>query len=247
MNERTEILFDLRNRILSTFEKSDWIDLGIMTSCSDIIEKDQRLLRSLSWNDDDYPERVRVVLSKMLARDVKNQGKIEKYIVDKELDPHSSSNRSEFEKVVYSNLKNSELFKIPDKSHNKKQVALMMPFDSSLKSVNERIKLTCNKLDLICLRVDDIWSNETIIQDIFDLIYCSEILIADFTGKNPNVFYEVGIAHTLGKKVIPITQSLDDVPFDLRHHRILKYLPNNEGLINMGNELETRIKTLINK
>lgn len=56
--------------------------------------------------------------------------------------------------------------------------------------------------------------------------------MVDFTGKNPNVTYETRIAHTLGKHVIPITQSLADladVPFDMRHHRALAYLPNAEG------------------
>ena len=70
------------------------------------------------------------------------------------------------------------------------------------------------------------------------MIYCSSIVIVDFSGRNPNVFYEAGIAHTLEKNVIPITQSLDDIPFDLRHHRVLKYLNNNEGLNMMENDLE---------
>ncbi len=82
------------------------------------------------------------------------------------------------------------------------------------------------------------------IQDIFELIYCSSIVIVDFTGKNPNVFYEAGIAHTLGKNVIPITQNIEDIPFDLRHHRVLKYLNNNEGLQGLKKGLETRLKTL---
>lgn len=82
--------------------------------------------------------------------------------------------------------------------------------------------------------------NSTIIQDIFELIYKSKIVIADFAGKNPNVMYEVRIAHTLGKLVIPIAQSVDDLPFDLRHHRALTYLPN-------GERLEELKKNLVNK
>ena len=98
-----------------------------------------------------------------------------------------------------------------------------------------------------CARVDDLWNNSTIIQDIFELIYCSSIVIVDFTGKNPNVFYEAGIAHTLGKNVIPITQSLNDIPFDLRHHRVLDYLNNNEGLQKLKINLLKRIKILKNQ
>ena len=57
-----------------------------------------------------------------------------------------------------------------------------------------------------CLRADDIWEESTIIQDIFSLILRCEVVVIDCSGKNPNVMYEMGIAHTLGKHVVPITQ-----------------------------------------
>jgi hypothetical protein len=69
-------------------------------------------------------------------------------------------------------------------------------------------------------------------------------MVADFTGKNPNVFYEVGIAHTLGKTVIPITQSINDVPSDLRHHRALIYHPKQQGYEDSANEIDKRLRTL---
>ena len=58
--------------------------------------------------------------------------------------------------------------------------------------------------------------------DILELISTSKVIICDLSGKNPNVFYEAGIAHTLGKEVILITQHESDVPFDLRP---LRYIP----------------------
>lgn len=65
--------------------------------------------------------------------------------------------------------------------------------------------------------------------------------MVDFTGKNPNVMYETGIAHTLGKHVVPISQSINDVPFDMAHHRILTYLPNGEGIEVMVNKLAEKL------
>ena len=115
-----------------------------------------------------------------------------------------------------------------------------MEFDN----VIETIKEACSNENLICHRANDLWNNSTVIQDIFELIYCSSIVIVDFTAKNPNVFYEAGIAHTLGKNVIPITQSMDDIPFNLGHHRVLKYLNNDEGMHDLKNKLEDRLKTL---
>lgn len=49
------------------------------------------------------------------------------------------------------------------------------------------------------------------------------LLSADMTGRNPNVFYEVGYAHAKKKPVILTTQKADDIPFDLKHHRHLIY------------------------
>lgn len=162
--------------------------------------------------------------------------------IKNKIDKHLSNNISKYNNTISTNLKQSEIFSIPDSKPTSKKVAVMMPFSKSLDPVINKIKNVCNDLELDCFRADDIWENQTIIQDVFSLIYTSEIVIADFTGKNPNVFYEVGIAHTLGKIVIPLTQSLSDIPFDLTHHRVLKYLPNNEGIENLGVELKKRLK-----
>jgi hypothetical protein len=137
------------------------------------------------------------------------------------------------------------VFKIPKKSTNSKLISVMMPFSPAYRGTYEAIKKVADYMGLECLRTDDIWENSTFIQDIFDLIFCSRIVIVDFSERNPNVMYETGIAHTLGKVVIPITQSLTDIPSDLGHHRALKYLPNDEGYRNLSNELYKRIKTII--
>jgi hypothetical protein len=137
------------------------------------------------------------------------------------------------------------VFRIPEKEVNEKLISVMMPFNAGFRGTYDAIKRVADYLKIDCLRADDIWENSTFIQDIFDLIYCSRIIVVDFSTRNPNVMYETGIAHTLGKTVIPITQSLDDIPSDLGHHRALKYLPNDEGYRNLSNELYKRIKTIM--
>ncbi len=137
------------------------------------------------------------------------------------------------------------IFKIPQKKINEKLISVMMPFSPSYRGTYEAIKKVAHYMNLDCLRADDMWNNSTIMQDIFDLIFCARIIVVDFTGRNPNVMYETGIAHTLGKTVIPITQSIDDIPSDLIHHRALKYLPNDEGYRKLSNELYQRIKTIL--
>lgn len=116
-----------------------------------------------------------------------------------------------------------------------------MPFSLEYRGVYEAIKRATEQCGLRCLRADDIWEESTIVQDIFNLIFRAQVVIVDFTGKNPNVMYETGIAHTLGKHVVPISQSLDDVPFDMRHHRVLKYLSNVEGLAKLSTDLAKKL------
>lgn len=124
-------------------------------------------------------------------------------------------------------------------------VSVMMPFDSKFDSIYQEIKNTCGKLNIKCNRADDIWKHDSIVQDIVSLIDSSNIVVADCTGRNPNVFYEIGIAHTLGRNVILITQNMDDIPFDLRHLRVITYLNNGEGLANLSEKLQKRISQII--
>jgi hypothetical protein len=138
-----------------------------------------------------------------------------------------------------------EIFKVPDKPQNPKLVSVMMPFNDSFRGTYDSIKRVTDYMSLDCLRADDIWDNSTFMQDIFDLIFCAKVVVVDFTGRNPNVMYETGIAHTLGKSVIPITQSIDDIPSDLGHHRALKYLPNEQGYRDLSNDLYKRLKVIM--
>ena len=86
---------------------------------------------------------------------------------------------------------------------------------------------------LKCLRADDIYDNRPIIEDIWRCTNEARMLIAELTGRNANVFYETGIAHTIGKEVIFITQSMEDIPFDLKHLRciVYEYTPRGIGLL----------------
>ena len=124
-------------------------------------------------------------------------------------------------------------------------VSVMMPFDDRFDPVIDALRGVVESVDYQCLRADDIWIEDAIIQDIVSLIQRSRIVICDCTGRNPNVFYEAGIAHTLGKDVILITQSEHDIPFDLRHLRYVEYLNNGEGLRDMSEKVLRRIRTLL--
>jgi hypothetical protein len=121
----------------------------------------------------------------------------------------------------------------------------MMPFDAGFNQVYESIQLAAQNAGLRCRRTDDIWENPAIIQDVVSLIDRSRVVVCDCTGRNPNVFYEVGIAHTLGREVILVTQSEHDIPFDLRHLRYVRYLNNAEGRAALTEDLQARMRTIL--
>ncbi|MBE8589586.1 hypothetical protein IQK56_00810 [Pseudomonas sp. MAFF 301449] len=93
-------------------------------------------------------------------------------------------------------------------------------------------------------RADNFWEHHAIIQDIVSLIDRSAIVICDCSSRNANVFYEMGIAHSFGKEVILITQNPADIPFDIAHHRYIRYLNNGEGHLQLERELSARVATL---
>lgn len=72
-------------------------------------------------------------------------------------------------------------------------------------------------------RADDLFRSSNIVHDVWHLVSSSKVMLADLTGKNPNVFYELGLAHAARKPVLLVTQTMDDVPFDLRALRVITY------------------------
>lgn len=93
-------------------------------------------------------------------------------------------------------------------------------------------------------RADSLFRPTPIIRDIWEYINYSKILIADITGLNPNVMYELGLAHAITKPVIIISDLIENVPFDLRYLRILIY---NTKKPNWATDLKTKIKNSISE
>ena len=121
----------------------------------------------------------------------------------------------------------------------------MMPFDSSFNLVFDSISRAAQNVGLRCRRADNIWEHAAIIQDVVSLIDRSRVVVCDCTGRNPNVFYEAGIAHSLGREVIIIAQNEHDIPFDLRHLRYIRYVNSEQGLNNLTTALRDRMQTIL--
>lgn len=79
------------------------------------------------------------------------------------------------------------------------------------------------------IRVDDLSRPSPIVNDIWTYTKKAKIILADLTGRNPNVFYELGLAHALAKPVVLISESMEDVPFDLKSLRVITFDKNLPG------------------
>jgi acyl carrier protein phosphodiesterase len=125
---------------------------------------------------------------------------------------------------------------------------MVMPFGSEdLQVVYEDFikPVVESKFNLDCVRGDDMFGSNAIMDDVFTAIRDAKIVIADLTGRNANVFYEVGIAHAISKPVLLVSQSLDDIPFDLRHRRVQIYEYSPRGCKRLESLVEQHLEQML--
>jgi hypothetical protein len=117
---------------------------------------------------------------------------------------------------------------------------ILMPFREPFNEYyREILRPALSDIGLEVNRADDIYGIEPIMSDILSGIIDADIILADVSAKNPNVNYELGIAHALRKKVIIISQDIEDIPFDYRHLRTIIY---DRHRTKWAEELSNRIR-----
>jgi len=103
-------------------------------------------------------------------------------------------------------------------------VFVLMPFDASFTDVYDTlVKRPLEGIGFEVRRADSLFNQQQILKDVVKGIADATLVIADVTGLNENVLYELGLAHALGKRTVMITQALDELPFDLRPYRANEY------------------------
>jgi SAM-dependent methyltransferase len=127
----------------------------------------------------------------------------------------------------------------------KKICFVIMPFRIELKEVYDYgIKPAIDNCEYECVRADETIGAINITKIIIKNLFYSDIIIADLTGHNPNVFYELGIAHSIGNKTIMITQDINSIPFDIKSYRIISYDQTIEGAQRLKKNLEKEIRNI---
>jgi hypothetical protein len=105
-----------------------------------------------------------------------------------------------------------------------KHAFLLCPFAEPFNTIYaDHIRPAVQEVGFSIDRADEIFGTQPIIEDIWTSINTAHVVIADVTGRNPNVMYEIGMAHTVGRPTLIITQDINDVPFDVKHHRCVVY------------------------
>jgi hypothetical protein len=101
---------------------------------------------------------------------------------------------------------------------------VLIPFNDAFEDIYKLgIKEAAKQVDLVAERLDEQMFREGMLDRIYRQIDAADIIIADMSTKNPNVFYEVGYAHAKDKLCILLTSNGDDIPFDLKHRRHIVY------------------------
>ena len=101
---------------------------------------------------------------------------------------------------------------------------VLMPFSSPIGDYYEPVfKAALEAEGYQVARADDLFTPTPILDDIRECIRKAEVLLCEMTNKNPNVFYELGLAHAIGKPAILLAQSIDEIPFDLKAVRTIVY------------------------
>ena len=131
---------------------------------------------------------------------------------------------------------------VPGRLVKKLDVFVLMPFKHDMLPVYEdHIKPTCASMELNVRRADDFFTADSVVEDVWKAIAGARLIVADCTDRNPNVFYEIGLAHAIGKPAILLTQREEDIPFDLRHWRYIAYQLTPRGM----KEFETKFKETV--
>lgn len=131
------------------------------------------------------------------------------------IDKTNKTHYSEF--LKFSGLKENELIV------QKNLVFVLTPFNPTFIKTFETIKRTCDRMGLTCIRGDEEFIRGEILPNILKQMAQARLVIANIDGRNPNVFYELGIAHAMDKPVLMIASSIENLTFDLQSRQILLF------------------------
>lgn len=119
---------------------------------------------------------------------------------------------------------------------------VIMPFSSEMSYVYEVMKKVVEASEMTCIRADEVFVSRPAVDQIRSEISQADLVIVDFTGRNPNVYYEAGLADAWKKRWIVLAQSPDDLTFDVQHIRTIFYSDRMGADIKLEEDLKSAIR-----
>ncbi|HET6997036.1 MAG TPA: hypothetical protein VFI03_00470 [Solirubrobacterales bacterium] len=120
-----------------------------------------------------------------------------------------------------------------------RQAFVVMPFDPEFQTVYDMlIAPALEKVGYAVKRADSDLDQQNVLKDVVRGIANADLVVAELTSRNPNVLYELGVSHALRRNTVLITQSMDDIPFDLRTYRVIRYSTLFDAASRLGDQLE---------
>ncbi|HKO57266.1 MAG TPA: hypothetical protein VJ276_15425 [Thermoanaerobaculia bacterium] len=122
-------------------------------------------------------------------------------------------------------------------------VFAVMPFSDAFADVYLRgIKAACNQLGIRCERADEQVFTESIVARIYGQIVTADVVVAEVTEPNPNVYYEIGYARAFGKRLLLITRSASAIPFDLKGY---PHIIHGGDIDRLRSEVASHVRALL--
>lgn len=121
---------------------------------------------------------------------------------------------------------------------------LIMPFATELDFVHRVIADVVSSFGIHCIRADEVYLSRPVMEDVKQMIAGADLVICDFTGRNPNVYYEAGLADAWRKDWIVLSQTSEDMTFDVRHIRSIRYSNTMGADIRLRDELAQALRAL---
>lgn len=121
---------------------------------------------------------------------------------------------------------------------------LIMPFATELDFVHRVIADVVSSFGIHCIRADEVYLSRPVMEDVKQMIAGADLVICDFTGRNPNVYYEAGLADAWRKDWIVLSQTSEDMTFDVRHIRSIRYSNTMGADIRLREELAQALRAL---
>ncbi|MEA5259175.1 hypothetical protein VB264_15370 [Arcicella aquatica] len=181
--------------------------------------KEEKQIVEIEYMRKSYEDKIYQLTDKLLANGARWEDINHLFLSSPNVTPLSSN----AQKVFYTNFLKYSGVKENDLSIQKDLVFVLTPFNPAFEKQFFAIKKTCERMGLKCVRGDEEFIRGEILPSIIKQMAQARLVIANIDGRNPNVYYELGLAHGMDKPVLMVASSVENLTFDLQSRQILLF------------------------